>query len=346
MIEYHKPPFRLREFKIEVTRKCSLACIHCSSDANPESDEAISIDDCKKILSQAESIGGSEVAFSGGEPLLWSWIEDAVAYSNKLGIKTTVYTSGNVPNIETLLKSFSKHKVHSCVFSIFGGSASAHERVTRKRGSFEFTKRAIKLANQQNIVTEFHFVPLSTNYKDLVKIASLSREWGIKKISVLRFVPQGRGSLIKGRALSPTQNIELKRTIEQLRKESYVIRTGSPLNFLMVNDRPKCASGIDRLIIAPDLRVYPCDAFKNIRAEEIVDSVEFSSLSGESLKNCWEKSTYLRAIRKYLTTPFGDPCASCPDLEGCLSGCLAQKVLAYGNLEKRPDPMCMRRSQE
>ena len=32
-MQRHRPPFTLNEFKIEVTYRCDLNCIHCSSDA-------------------------------------------------------------------------------------------------------------------------------------------------------------------------------------------------------------------------------------------------------------------------------------------------------------------------
>jgi len=111
--------------------------------------------------------------------------------------------------------------------------------------------------------------------------------------------------------------------------------------FLLLNDQPKCSSGIDRLFIGPDLRIYPCDAFKQIKAEELVGTIKLSQLKDVGLKECWESSPFLEAVREYLTTDFVEPCASCHVLEKCLSGCLAHKVIANGNFEKRPDPDCL-----
>ena len=116
---------------------------------------------------------------------------------------------------------------------------------------------------------------------------------------------------------------------------------GSPYNFLMINSNPECSAAIDRIIVSPDLRIYPCDAFKKIEAEELVGTLNWSSLAGTSLKDCWDKSPYFGAIRNYLTTDFEDPCKHCGALEKCLSGCLAQKVLEHGDLDKHRDPMCL-----
>jgi radical SAM protein with 4Fe4S-binding SPASM domain len=160
---------------------------------------------------------------------------------------------------------------------------------------------------------------------------------------VLRLVPQGRAALIRGRALNRVQNLELRRQIQTLRREygADFVRTGSPYNFLMLNEKPGCWAAIDRVIIGPDLRLYPCDAFKRIDAAELVGTEDWSSLTRSSLPECWKRSPYLEAVRTYLTTDFAAPCDSCRLVEKCASGCLAQKVIAYSTLEKRPDPDCV-----
>jgi radical SAM protein with 4Fe4S-binding SPASM domain len=114
----------------------------------------------------------------------------------------------------------------------------------------------------------------------------------------------------------------------------------------MVDENPKCCAAIDRLIVGPDMRLYPCDAFKQVKAEQIVGTIDFSCARTTSLGECWEKSPFFEAVREYLTTPFASECASCHELERCLSGCLAQKVIAAGDMEKRPDPGCLKTGED
>ncbi len=341
-MKFHKPPFKLKELKIELTHKCNLNCLHCSSDASSSNFLEIGVKDCFRILKEAISMGVEQVAFSGGEPFLWDGLDEAINIAKIGGLDVSIYTSGNVDEISSKLLKINKIGVKKCVFSIFGKSASLHERITRVSGSFDITIDAIKIAEEIGLTTELHFVPFSNNYHELEDIAILGKNLGISCISVLRFVPQGRGHLLKKRVLSKLQNLELKRIIERLRKKGFEIRTGSPYNFLMLNDQPKCSSGIDRLILGPDLRIYPCDAFKQIKAEEVVGTLAGSSVNGSSLLNCWKNSPFLQAVRNYLTTPFFKTCASCKALEKCLSGCLAQKVLITYDFRKQPDPDCLR----
>ena len=342
-MKWHTRPFILREFKIEVTYRCQLNCIHCSSDGSPSSTLEISRDACLRVLDEAAGIGAKEVAFSGGEPLLWNHLRQAVAKAAEHKMKVTVYTSGNVTDFSEKAASLHRLGASRFIFSLFGASATRHERVTRKAGSFEWTKATMRDAVGVGLAVELHFVPMSDNYRELGGIAQLGRQLGATRVSVLRLVPQGRAALVRGRTLNRVQNLELRREIQALRKEcgDGFVRTGSPYNFLMLNDKPGCFAAIDRLIVGPDLRVYPCDAFKRIGALELVKTEELSSLAGCTLSECWEKSPYLEAVRTYLTTDFEPPCDSCRLLERCVSGCLAQKALAHNTLGKRPDPDCL-----
>ncbi|MBE3100264.1 MAG: radical SAM protein [Planctomycetes bacterium] len=341
-MQRHSRPFNLKEFKIEVTYRCDLNCVHCSSDARPSNMLEMTHDDCLRILDDAAKMGAKDVALSGGEPLLWPHVFDVAEAASTLGLKVTIYTSGNVEDFRRKATRLHAFGVSCCIFSIFGAMAPGHERVTRKAGSFERTKAAMRDAVAVGLTTELHFVPMSGNYRELGDVAQIAHQFGASRVSVLRLVPQGRAALVRDRALSRVQNLELRRQILALRRQhgNDFVRTGSPYNFMMLNDGADCWAAIDRLIIGPDLRLFPCDAFKRIGASELVKTEDWSHLTGASLLDCWEKSPYLEAVRKYLTTDFEPPCDSCRLLEKCVSGCLAQKAIAYGSLDKKPDPDC------
>lgn len=340
MIQSHTRPFALRELKIEVTYYCNLNCVHCSSDARPSNTLEIPLCHCLRILEEAGLMGVKEVAFSGGEPLAWPHIFRVVETARTSGLTVSVYTSGNVDSFEDKARRLSELGTSRVIFSIFGSTAITYERVMRTAGSFEKTKSAMREAHCAGLVTEVHFVPMLSNYLELAGVSALGQNLGARAVSVLRLLPQGRASLLGGNTLTRIQNLELRREIQELRTRGFSVRTGSPYNILMLSERPKCSAAIDRLIIGPDLKIYPCDAFKRIDAEELVGTSQYSALDTASLQDCWDRSPYLEAIREYLTTPFAASCGSCRFLNDCLSGCLAQKVLAYGKMEKRNDPDC------
>lgn len=340
-MKLEKSVFALNAIKLEVTHRCQLRCIHCSSNADPCNRLLMPFKLAIDILEQAIAMGVKEVCFSGGEPLLWMGIEDAISFCTSAGIDTQVYTSGNIDGAEVNMESLREKKTSRLIFSVYGGKEECHDKITGVRGSFGKTMEAVDGAIAAGLDVEFHFVPLSTNYRELGDVILLARDKMVKQVSILRFVPQGRGESYIGLALTRRQNLELKKIVERNRSDVKV-RAGSPYNFLMLNDSPACCAGIDRLTILPDSTIYPCDAFKQVKVKKIVGTDEFSRLDKWSLRECWEKSPYLRAIREYIKGPVEQPCYDCEYLGRCLSGCVAQKYIANSSLKKVPDPMCLR----
>lgn len=334
----------LKEIKIEVTYACPLACVHCSSDANSSNSLSMDKNKCLEIIAQAKKMKIEKIAFSGGEPLLWEGLFEAVQLSSKSGINTTIYTSGNIENKAEVLKKLSTSGLNKIIFSLYSDKEDEHNIITRKQNSYSHTIDAINLMSKiKNIDIEIHFVALAENYHKLKDIAELSQSFGIKQISVLRFVPQGRGSLIsKQSVLSKQQNIELKNSVTALRKQGFNIRTGSPFNVLLLNEVSKCMAAIDRLTISPDCRIYPCDAFKQLQVEYLFGKTEYSILEGDiTLQECWDKSIYLNEVRKLTSSSPGKPCNECKKYKECGSGCLAQKYLYHSNFITNPDPACI-----
>lgn len=335
--------FVLKELKIEVTYGCPLACIHCSSNAGKENPLTMLPEKCMEILTNAIHLGVEQIAFSGGEPLIWGGLSSAVEYAHHNNVQTSIYTSGNVSDPKTIFQNLKKCGLDKAVFSLYSDDEHEHDLVTRIRGSLCKTLLSIDACRTSGVIPEIHFVALAGNYHKLPKIVSLAEAHGVAKVSVLRFVPQGRGALIgKSDTMSKEQNLDLRRMIQRLRKEGHDIRTGSPFNVLWLNESPKCMAGRDRLVVAPDAAIYPCDAFKQIHAEAIADSPEYSVLNQYSLSDCWEKSKYLQTVRQAILTAPKEPCGSCSAYSQCGSGCLAQKYLRYGVLDKNPDPACIR----
>lgn len=332
----------LREIKIEVTHACPLVCVHCSSDAGPDGRAEMKRADCERIIAQAAAMGVSNLTFSGGEPLVWPYLEHAVAQASSLGLHTSLYSSGVVEQQASLLRRLADAGLKRVAFSVYSAKQDEHERITRIRGSYTMVLNAIRIAREVGLDTEVHFVPLKFNYRQLPSIADLGQRLGASRISVLRFVPQGRGSLLSDQQLSRVQNVELREMIVDLRSQGYEVRTGSPYNFLMLPGQTSCLAAKDRLVIGPDLCISPCDAFKQVRPTDIGLSDPLACLDEVGLEEAWNYSIYLREIRRTLALSPEEPCFSCKARDQCHGGCLAQKAIHYGQLTTKPDPMCLR----
>lgn len=351
MYEYPKEG-DLEEIKIELTKDCPLSCIHCSSNASSGDPLQLTREVVLSLLSQSSELKVKSIVLSGGEPLLWPWIADAVRACSVLGLRSSIYSTGiNLTDDGAKeIVALANDGLSRVIFSLHSPFKPQHEEITRKSGSFDKTVTVMKELGKNSIEREIHFVPLKINYKHLAKLIELANDLGISKVSILRFVPQGRGVILKKsrEMLTREETVELRKLVSDCRKRYDVyIRLGSPYNILILNEEVDCIAARKTLCIGPNGNTYPCDAFKNTEPSEIGLNDPYHNILKHSLKECWTQSVYLNTIRRYLTTPFEEPCSNCLYLKQCKSGCLAQKVIDQesiedGNIVKRADPLCLK----
>jgi len=342
----------LEEVKIELTKNCPLSCVHCSSNASSGNVAQLTREAVLSLVDQAAGLHVKSIVFSGGEPLLWPWIADAVKACYAHSLRSSIYSTGINLTGDGAKKiiALTEHGLSKAIFSLHSPFKEQHEAITRRSRSFDKTVAVVQELGKYQIEREIHFVPLRLNYKHLGKLIELAADLRIPKVGILRFVPQGRGVILrKSHAmLMQKETMELRGLILDCKELSDVsLRLGSPYNILILNEQGDCIAARKTLSIGPNGNVYPCDAFKNIEPSEIGLNDRYHNILKHSLNDCWRKSEYLNAIRRYLTTPFGEPCCHCLYLEQCKSGCLAQKVIEQesiedGNIAKRADPICLR----
>jgi len=114
---------------------------------------------------------------------------------------------------------------------------------------------------------DVHFVPMKVNYKEILDILELLEIVKVRNISLLNFVPQGRGLLNKDiLSMNEEEKVEFFKLLECA--DSYYsgnIRRGIPLQGERTH---KCNAGLSKLVIKYDGTVLPCPAFKELSQEE------------------------------------------------------------------------------
>src|SRR5436309_6491116 len=79
----------------EVTHRCPLHCPYCSNPLSLVRAEAeLTTDDWKRVCTQARELGVMQLGLSGGEPLVRKDLEAIAEHAHRLGLYTTLVTSG------------------------------------------------------------------------------------------------------------------------------------------------------------------------------------------------------------------------------------------------------------
>ena len=88
---------------------------------------------------------------------------------------------------------------------------------------------------------------------------------GIHTLSILRFVPQGRG-LVHREELelsSDAEDLFIDNVLRCREGQAVSIRTGSPFNGIVPGNVATCRAGYAKLVIQADGNVLPCEVFKH-----------------------------------------------------------------------------------
>jgi radical SAM protein with 4Fe4S-binding SPASM domain len=214
-----------------------------------------------------------QISFGGGEPTLAPNFLEIAREVGRFGLACEIFTCGVVfgkmqnpiafPEGFVAEISYLSPKP-TLVFS-FLGSHSVHDSTTGVDGSFACLIESFQKSLSFGIPCSANFVPTKMNFLGLSDLIMLLESLGVPKLSILRFVPQGRGLLNRNQlelALEQ-ENRFIKDLLEIRNKTSVMIRTGSPFNGIIPNNNVPCRAGFQKLVIQSDGNVLPCEVFKH-----------------------------------------------------------------------------------
>ena len=135
-----------------------------------------------------------------------------------------------------------------------------------RKGLNTYLMDSLIRARTVGLNVDVHFIPMKPNYREFPDIIECLEVANIRNISILNFVPQGRGN--ENREELMLNEEELKEFSEILKKEkehfSGNIRVGIPLNGKISH---LCTAGTEKLNIKYDGTILPCPAFKEMSVE-------------------------------------------------------------------------------
>jgi MoaA/NifB/PqqE/SkfB family radical SAM enzyme len=315
----------LRELRIELLQKCTLACIHCSAESSPSASRSLKPDLVIRLLREAQELGLERVIFTGGEPLIDPNLLEYVGEAHRLGVRSTIFTAG------FLKADISAHRIKELAHaglgqvnvSLYALDPRVNAQITRKLTSLASSQAVLQAAIANGLETEIHFVPMAPNLDHLTNIVVWAEKVGVTRISVLRYVPQGRGRLADD-ILAPAQTDErrLQHVIETLKLQhpNLQIHVGPSFGFLGLCEIEDCGAGFSTLSIRSDGLAFPCDAFKGLDDSHFLPNGTRLDLTKSSLSEVWKNCPYLHATREFISTN------TKPGDRRCASGCVSERI--------------------
>jgi len=343
------PP--LQEITVEITQQCLQKCVHCSSVATIKSQKTLTKDEIIRIAQDFANLGGKTMELSGGEPLLHDEIFNLIPILKSLKIRVNVFTCGKITDsndFARILKEkavvLKRQGVNKVVLSVHGANSQTHNDIARSQNSFSHAVTFIQELVKENLPVGIHFVPMSPNFEEFKDLVEFAVRIGVKEISVLRFVPQGRGEENKESLMldkeAAARLIEL--LTESEKRKDIRIKIGSHLDFTFLLDGAppkKCMAGIRKCLVEPNGDVIPCAVFKGMKDKENNNYVA-GNVRETSLDTIWRTSSLFKKFRTFDPKSLKGECATCQYLSPCRGRCPAQRVYDYKDLFQGPDSYC------
>ena len=166
-----------------------------------------------------------------------------------------------------LLKELGLDKI---VFDFQAWNKDVYNQIMGAKNSFDFVTLSMIKAKSAGLVTDAHFIPTKINYKELSDIVEMLNVANFDQLSILNFVPQGRGKENENLlSLNEEEFQEFIQIYNKCREQFHGnLRMSIPLQD--VNSH-KCTAGFDKLVIKYDGTVLPCPAFKEYNVKKLND---------------------------------------------------------------------------
>ena len=162
-----------------------------------------------------------------------------------------------------LLKESGLDKI---VFDFQAWNKDVYDKIMGTKDLFDLVTLSMIKAKSSGLKTDAHFIPTKINYKELVDIIEMLNVAEFDELSILNFVPQGRGKTNKDLlSLTEEEFGEFLEIYEKCKNEfKGKLRVGI---HLQEEDDHKCTAGLSKIVIKYNGTVLPCAAFKEYYLE-------------------------------------------------------------------------------
>jgi AdoMet-dependent heme synthase len=298
---------------LEVTYRCNQACVHCF--IAEDTHEELATQEIFALLDELALAGTLSVTFTGGEALLREDFFDLAAYARQQNMAVNLMSNGTLID-DASAREMQRLHFSSICLSLFGTTASTHETVTRRQGSFTKIFTALEILRRNNLAVDIKTPVLKINAAEFMEVHRLCQDLGLQYNAYPFLTPTTQGSQkpLEYR-LDDSQLIKFHRWEAARGKESRGFDG-------------MCNAGFTMVCISAHGKVFPCNAMR----------LEVGNIRQEPFEAIWRFSPRLTWLRNLQMADF-EECSKCELLSTC-ERCPGQALAEEGWLTAAPRERC------
>ena len=164
---------------IEVTRRCTLECVHCYNNLPIADHEArageLTCDEHRRILDEIVASGCLWLLYTGGEIFARPDFLDIYTYAKKKGLLITLFTNATLitPRIADYLAEW---RPFSIEITLYGRTQETYEHVTGVKGSYERCMQGIRMLKERGLSIKLKTMAITLNKHELWDMKRFAEE--------------------------------------------------------------------------------------------------------------------------------------------------------------------------
>ena len=179
-----------KALQIHPTRLCNLTCLHCYSSSGPDQREELSAPLLIDAITQASEEGYNDVAFSGGEPILYKELRQLMAHARSLGMVTNLTSNGMLLKGARLAML---EGVTDLLAISLDGVPDSHNKMRNSPRAFAQMHANLEGVRKTGIPFGFIFTLTLTNLHELNWVTEFAIEQGASLLQIHPLEEVGRG---------------------------------------------------------------------------------------------------------------------------------------------------------
>jgi MoaA/NifB/PqqE/SkfB family radical SAM enzyme len=227
------------QFNIALTNRCNMECKHCYANSSPFGfKDLYTKEDILKLVKKLDKLGCLEVAFGGGEPLLFKDFDELIIEAYK-----STHMAFNFTTNGTLLtkKFLDKIKGYVGCIRVSVDGIGKEYKIVRGINGWNSVEKGINALRRSGVNFGFNVLFSSVNFQEYVNILEYAYKIGCSSVLFTPFRPYGRGKNVM--SLAPLkkdfQNLAkfLKRVKPEYRNIEILV-DASLIDFMKENGLP------------------------------------------------------------------------------------------------------------
>ncbi len=173
---------------------CDASCEHCSffAGVDDKSRPVLTLEQCRRLIKEAQELGVSVINFVGGEPLLREDLPEILQSVDKSLSTTVLFTNGS--RLSDRAAELKESGLDSVYIGLDTADPVEHDRSRGQKGLFEQAINGIERAKGLGMSTGIScmITPEAFQGGELDKIIKLGKQIGIHEVLIFDALPTGR----------------------------------------------------------------------------------------------------------------------------------------------------------